>query len=133
MTAFRRRLIATTWATVSAQVLALALGAVQGCWDREHTHGGAAAPDCAMHHQARAHADGAHSHHAQGLHTGPEDRSAPQITCRCAGDVRRIDLGQVAVLQARSPRAPFLQVALDPPGDMPAADNDVSPPLPPPR
>jgi hypothetical protein len=119
---------------LSAQVLVLALGTAQLCLEREHTHGGIAAPDCPMHHQSAGASDASeHAHHshstASDVPTGDE-----QITCHCSGDLSLMYLGPVGVFEFASAPSPFVEGALlDSPSATSAADRYFSPPSPPPR
>jgi hypothetical protein len=130
-----RTIGATAVATVMLQVTIAVFATLDVCFERPHTHGGTAAPDCPMHHQPRDNASTAphHAHHGQAMNTGV-DRSAPQIACRCPDAVTQIYFGQIAILQAPPPRSPFVRaVPLDPPSDVPALEHHLSPPPPPPR
>jgi hypothetical protein len=136
MATFGRRLIVTTWATLAALTLVVALSAAQVCLDREHTHGGAVAPDCPMHHQARDKEGVAQNvfHHDHTKTTDVGNRSGQQIGCRCSNDITEAYLGQVAILKAPRVGSPQIQaVLMDLPSDVPAVDNLFPPPSPPPR
>lgn len=132
----RRSIGATAVLTLMLQVAITAFAAISVCVERPHTHGGIATPDCAMHHQSRGKADAAqhHAHHEHATDTDLDNRSSQQITCRCPSDPSQIYLGQVAVLQAPTPRSPFVQaVLLKPASHAVAVDQYFSPPSPPPR
>ena len=120
-----------SWATLSVQVLVLALGTAQVCADREHTHGGVAAPDCRMHHQPGS----SHhvSEHAHNGHTSDTEPGDAQISCRCANDLLPTYLGQVAVLELPAQSPSFEVGVLDAPGGDFTVDHSFSPPSPPPR
>jgi hypothetical protein len=130
----RRRLFVTSWATLSAQVLVLALGTAQVCVEREHTHGGIAAPDCPTHHQsARASDVSEHAYHSHSTASDVQP-SDEQITCRCSSDLSLMYLGQVGVLDFAGAPSSFVEGALlDPPSATSTADRYFSPPSPPPR
>src|SRR5688500_4138212 len=124
MVVSRRRLFVTSWATLSAQVLILALGTAQVCADREHTHGGIAAPDCRMHHQSgSAHDVAEHAHHG---HASDAATDRAQIKCRCASDLLPTYLGQLAVLEPPL-WSPLIEAALlEPLSDTATADPSFS-------
>src|SRR5687768_18137875 len=97
MLASRHRRFLTSWATLSAQLLVLVLGTAQMCADREHTHGGIAAPDCQMHHASGGgHGLSEHAHHG---HVSDEATGGAQIKCRCANDLLPTHRGQEAILE----------------------------------
>jgi hypothetical protein len=75
----------TALITLTFQLILTTVAALNACVDRPHRHGGVAAPDCAMHHEASASATPEHHHHhADGQ---PESTSnAKQIRCRCASE-----------------------------------------------
>ena len=130
MVASRRRLFVTSWATLSAQLIVLVLGTAQVCADREHTHGGIAAPDCRMHHQSGSAQVSEHAHHG---HASDEATGGAQIKCRCANDFLPTYLGQKAVLELPV-ASPFVEAApLEPRSVISTAGHSFSPPSPPPR
>ena len=97
----RRRLIATI--TMSVQLIMMSAGALSACVDRPHTHGGMAAPDCAMHHQqSRPDPDRMPAHHQHhGAHHGansPPASDGVQISCRCSSDLMSYLVGDAATL-----------------------------------
>src|SRR5688572_2039001 len=127
MVASRRRFVVTSWATLSAQLLVLVLGTAQVCADREHTHGGTAAPDCQMHHQS------GNAHVSEHAHHGHASDERAQIKCRCASDLLPTYLGQEAVLELPV-ASPFAEAApLGRRSAFSTADHAFSPPSPPPR
>jgi hypothetical protein len=136
MTAFRRHLVALTGLILSVQILALALGTAQACWPGEHTHGGAAAPDCVMHHQSKAD-EPSGQHHSHGDHATPLEAapaSGATMTCRCSSDGAPIYLGQTATLHVPVAWSPVVQAGLfDAGSEPPVVDASFSPPSPPPR
>jgi hypothetical protein len=136
MTALRRHLFAVTWMILSVHGLAVVLGAVDACRDREHTHGGVTAPDCPMHHRVDpdAHQGHDHAHHINASSSDGAGSGSAQLSCHCPGDVPTILLGQLAVLQLPVLHTPFLQAVLLAAFSEPnVADLLFSPPSPPPR
>jgi hypothetical protein len=136
LAALRRHLFVSSWAILSSQALLLALGTGQMCLEWEHRHGGAAAPDCPMHHHMPPATDGAeHAHHGHAVtHEVAGDGNQQQITCRCSTDVSLAYLGEVAIREPALDVSPVVDVA--PIGramDTSGPDHDFSPPLPPPR
>ncbi len=132
----RHRSLVTAWVALSAQALVLVLGTLQVCWDGGHKHGGVAAPDCPMHHQASHESEVSthHSHHGQAASTDASEPQGPQITCDCSSDIRSIVLGQMATLEVPLSGSPFARGALLLlPADGSAEDQDFFPPSPPPR
>ncbi len=102
-----RRLTAAI--AMSFQLVMVSVGALSACVDRPHTHGGVAAPDCAMHHQqSQPDPDGMPAHHQHhGAHHGMsahhETNPAPapegvQIGCRCASDLMSYLVSDAAAL-----------------------------------
>jgi hypothetical protein len=94
-----RRLIATI--TMSFQLIMMSVGALSACVDRPHTHGGIAAPDCAMHHQQpQSDPDGMPAHHQHhGAHHGTAPASDEvQIRCACSSDLVSYLVGDAAPL-----------------------------------
>jgi hypothetical protein len=135
MAPLRQRLLA--WAVLSSHALVLALGTALMCAGREHTHGGIAAPDCAMHHRASAPADGAdrhhHAHHDHAPATDEGSTGQQRIRCRCSADVLAAYLGEAAVLETGA-AVPFVQMSTPArPWAVCVVENDCSPPSPPPR
>ena len=132
LAALRRHLLITTWVIVSTQSLVVALGTAQVCVDRQHTHAGLAAPDCAMHHQ---HAGGSASGHAHHGHNGASPQSTDvQISCRCSIDVPATLLGESGIVESPVVASPSLHVVLlaRPPAE--SFPEHVNPPSsPPPR
>jgi hypothetical protein len=136
MTALRRRLFAVTWTILSVHALGVVLGAADVCRDREHTHGGVAAPDCPMHHRADTDApqDHHHAHHINASSSDGASSSSAQLSCHCPGDASTILLGQLAVLQLPVSHTPLLQaVVLAAFCEPNVADLLFSPLSPPPR
>jgi hypothetical protein len=136
MTALRRHLFGVTWTILSVHALFVVLGAADVCRDREHTHGGVAAPDCPMHHRVDSDADQGH-HHAHHIDASSSDGASSgsaQLSCHCPGDAPTIVLGQLAVLQLPVSHRPLLQaVVLAAFSEPNVADLLFSPPSPPPR
>lgn len=87
---------------MSFQLVMMSVGALSACIDRPHTHGGVAAPDCAMHHQSQPDPDGLPAHHQHhGAHHGTNPAPAPegvQIGCRCSSDLMSYLVGDAAPL-----------------------------------
>ena len=135
LAALRRRLFVTAWAILSVQALVLALGTGQVCLEREHRHGGTAAPDCPMHHHVPTATDGAkHAHHAHAMTHDGAAGTGQQMTCRCSTDVSLAYLGELAIAEPVSDGSPVVQVAsTGPANDSSAPDHDFTPPSPPPR
>lgn len=138
----RRRLPIATWVIVSTQSLVLALGTAQVCAAGEHTHGGKAAPDCAMHHHGGSAAhetEGGPHHDHTASHSAPADTAVPfnavaQLTCRCSNEVPSMFLGHAAIIERSFNATPPLPaVALSPAAVDAYSDRDVSPASPPPR
>lgn len=132
----RRRLAIVTSVIVSTQSLVLALGTAQVCSDREHTHGGKPAPDCAMHHHSggAAHADGGTHHDHAAAHSAPAHRAAAQLSCRCSNEAPSTFLGHTAIIERSFNATPSLQAAvLNPVVAGAYSDRDESPASPPPR
>jgi hypothetical protein len=107
-----RRLTAAI--AMSFQLVMVSVGALSACVDRPHTHGGVAAPDCAMHHQqSQPDPDGMparHQHHGAHHGTNPAPRSnGVQIGCRCASDLMSYLVSDAAPLPdvASMPSAGF--------------------------
>ena len=136
LAALRRHLFVTSWAILSAQALVLAVGTGQVCLEREHRHGGRAAPDCPMHHHVPTATGGVeHAHHEHAMtHEAAGGGNQQQITCRCSTDVSLAYLGEVAIQEPVADRSPVVEVA--PVGlatDTSGPDYEFSPPSPPPR
>ena len=136
LAALRRHLFITCWAILSTQALVLALATGQVCLEREHRHGGTAAPDCPMHHHVPPAAGGAeHAPHAHAMtHETAGGGNQQQITCRCSTDVSLAYLGEVAIQEPVADRSPVVEVApVRLARDMSEPDYEFSPPSPPPR
>ena len=131
---FRRPFAVTAVLTFTVQMIVAASPTVTACVDRPHTHGGVAASDCPMHHQAPGTPAGTeHAHHNHASSTPPID-GHPTIGCRCTADVPLLFVDAVATLEGAVAEALFLEASpLTPPRDTALASQDFCPPLPPPR
>jgi hypothetical protein len=117
--------------TLTFQVAIMAVGTVTLCLDTFHTHGGAPAPDCPMHHQ-RPTRDDHHQHHAGAAHVTPPDAS--RIACRCSSDTLSFLISDIGVVAERiSVRVPRSTMSVVIAFEAPALEMRVPPLSPPPR
>jgi hypothetical protein len=136
MAALRRHLFAVTWTILSVHILCAAVGATAACLDGQHTHSGEAAPDCPMHHGTPTNApiESHHSHHGDASAFDGAGAATERLSCRCAGDVPMIFLGQPALFQWPASSTPVIEaVVLDVVSETLITDPLFSPPSPPPR
>jgi hypothetical protein len=85
------------------QLIMMSAGALSACVDRPHTHGGIAAPDCAMHHQQpQPDPEGMPAHHQHhGTHHATNSAPASnevQMRCACPSDLMSYLVGDAAAL-----------------------------------
>jgi len=85
-------------ALLAIQLGVSALGVIDMCVDRPHTHGGIPAPDCLMHtsqHASTAPDTSNHSHHHNDSNT---PNSTAQLTCSCSSDPLTMLTTEIAVI-----------------------------------
>ena len=131
LAALRRHLLMTTWVIVGTQSLVVALGTAQVCVDRQHTHAGLAAPDCAMHHEHGGRSASGHAHY--GHNAASPQSTDVQISCRCSTDVPATLLGESGIVESPVVASVSLHVVLlaRPPAEsFPAHVNPPSSPPP---
>ena len=130
-----RRLIATI--TMGFQLIMVSVGALSACVDRPHTHGGIAAPDCAMHHQqSQPDPDGMPAHHQH--HGDHATNSAPasdevQIRCACSSDLMSYLVGDALALPDGVDAPSWTSVPAIPSFAPTTIDFALAPTSPPPR
>jgi hypothetical protein len=109
MSADVARLVAV-WAMLASYTLAIALAVAQVCADRPHTHGGAPAADCPMHHhgatQSQRAAHGGHHQHGVSAHGQP--LGGAQMSCSCGSDVAPFFAGELATATPDAASSPLL-------------------------
>ncbi len=129
--------LVTVWAMLATHALAMALAVAQVCADRPHTHGGAPAADCPMHHHGATGSPPAeHTRHtpAHGVSAHGEPDGGARMSCSCVSDVSPLFATEVAVLAADA--ASFLVLDHHPVellGHARMTGGRFSPPSPPPR
>jgi hypothetical protein len=129
MRRIHRHLGPVTFAVVALYAAVVTVGALRGCWGTEHTHAGAAAPECPMHHTHPAHAPQFAHHDHGGSH---EDGS--RMVCRCSNDPTTPYLIPSAIVARPPSILPAIQTVMLPPeGRLSYTDARFSPPAPPPR
>ena len=133
MSLLRRFVVSMTLATLVLHVAAVGLGAFRGCSEREHTHAGAAAKDCPMHHLADVQpTHAAHAGHGNAGAEPTDDRD--QVRCGCFGTATSPYVGPACILVSATSLLRVMPTEPVTPGaDESAASLRFPPPPPPPR
>lgn len=119
-------------ATLAVHAGVVILGPLRLCWGVEHTHAGAAAPDCPMHHHASQATQPAH--HEHGSSASEIRKDSARISCDCSNGPTSISAGATALIPVPAALSPSMQtVMLVREGDPSPADLWLPALSPPPR
>lgn len=98
-------------ATLAVHAAVVTLGTLRVCWGVEHTHAGAAARDCPMHHHAVSQATQP-AHHDHGTSVSEAKKDPGRITCGCSNDPTSIYLGATALVPALVTMVPSMPIVM---------------------
>lgn len=133
MRSIRGQLVAVALATLAIHMLVVTLGALRVCWGVEHTHAGAAAADCPMHHHANSQ-PAQHAYHSHGSDASATSDAAERVRCGCSNDPSSLYVGPTAIIPVPTPASPSMQVMMLAPESEPSpSELCLSSPSPPPR
>jgi hypothetical protein len=129
-----RRWYSVAVALLAVQVSVSALGTIDMCVNRPHTHGGVPAPDCLMHQQTQGTEPEAshHSHHHQ--QDNSSSTGTARLACSCSADPLTLLTTEIAVIPGTiAIQRPNIVTVSSPERASSAPDVRLAPLSPPPR